>query len=108
MPYTYILECADGSYYTGVTNDIQRRLWEHETGHVPGYTHSRRPVTLVWCSDEIDIITAIQTEKQIKGWRREKKGALIEGDIDALPELSMAYRDIRHYSTLREPQDDEE
>lgn len=116
MAYTYILHCFDGSYYTGVTNDIERRLWEHEQGTIPGYTHSRRPVKLAWCSDDVNIVVAIQCEKQIKGWRRAKKEALIRGDIDALPELAMAYRDKDHSSLLREPfgrlrtkpQDDEE
>ena len=99
MAFTYILKCADGSYYTGVTNNIQRRLWEHKAGQVPGYAHSRRPVSVVWCSDDVDIATAIRTEKQIKGWRRAKKEALIRGDIDALPELSVANVRKRHPST---------
>ena len=95
MAFTYILKCADCSYYTGVTNDIQRRLWEHQTGLVQGYTHSRRPVQLVWCSEDVNIVSAITAEKQIKGWRRAKKEALINGDWEALQKLSMAYRDFR-------------
>ncbi len=95
MAFTYILECADGSFYTGVTNDIERRFWEHQSGQVPGYTHDRRPVTLAWCSDDVDIASAIRAEKQIKGWRRAKKAALIRGEIDTLPELSRAY--VRKY-----------
>ena len=99
MAFTYILKCADGSYYTGVTNDIRQRLWEHKTGQIPGYTHSRRPVSLVWCSDNVDIATAIQTEKRMKGWRRAKKQALIRSDIEALPALSVAYANRRRPST---------
>ena len=95
MAFTYILKCADGSYYTGVTNNIQRRLWEHNTGAEPSYTLNRRPVSLVWCSDDVDIAMAIQTEKQIKGWRRVKKEALIRGEIDSLIDLSKAYRDLK-------------
>ena len=91
MAFTYILECADGSFYTGVTNNIERPFWEHQSGQVQGYTHDRRPVTLAWCSDDVDIASAIRTEKQIKGWRRAKKAALIHGETDALPELSRAY-----------------
>lgn len=97
MAFTYILKCSDDSYYTGVTNDVQRRFWEHQIGNIPGYTHSRRPVELVWSSDDVDIVSAIAAEKQIKGWRRAKKEALIRGDVEALPELSMAYRDIKTY-----------
>ena len=88
MAYTYILQCADDSYYTGVTNDIERRLWEHQHGKVPGYTHHRRPVKLVWCSENVDMISAIKGEKQIKGWRRAKKEALMTGDYTALQQLS--------------------
>ncbi|MEE9465412.1 MAG: GIY-YIG nuclease family protein [Candidatus Neomarinimicrobiota bacterium] len=91
MAFTYILKCADGSYYTGVTNNIHRRFWEHQQGLVPGYTHRRRPVTLAWCSDDVDIASAIHTEKRIKGWRREKKEALIRDEVERLPELSVAY-----------------
>lgn len=91
MAFTYILKCADGSYYTGVTNDIQRRLGEHQQGLVPGYTSQRKPVTLAWCSDDVDIASAIHTEKRIKGWRRAKKEALIRDDVERLPELSQAY-----------------
>ena len=91
MAFTYILKCADGSYYTGVTNDILRRFGEHQQGLVPGYTSQRRPVTLAWCSDDVDIASAIHTEKRIKGWRRAKKEALISGEVDELPALSQAY-----------------
>jgi len=77
--FVYILECSDGSYYTGVTNDPARRLYEHKSGLVKGYTHSRRPVNLAWCSEEMDIWSAIENE------------ALIKGEWNKLPELSVAY-----------------
>ncbi len=89
--YVYILECSDHSFYTGITNDIERRLAEHIEGHVRGYTSNKRPVELVWLSDELDIQDAILLEKQIKGWRRAKKIALINERFDELPELSIAY-----------------
>jgi len=89
--FVYIIKCSDDSYYTGVTNDPERRLYEHQAGLVKGYTHSRRPVNLVWCSEEMDIWSAIETEKRIKGWRRVKKEALIKGEQEKLPELSVAY-----------------
>ncbi|HET9055403.1 MAG TPA: GIY-YIG nuclease family protein, partial [Chitinophagaceae bacterium] len=67
--YVYIVECNDGSYYTGVTNDIERRLWEHNTGYnKDSYTYKRRPVELKYAGHFTDIIQAIAWEKQIKGW----------------------------------------
>ncbi len=92
MAFTiYILECADGSYYTGITRKpVEQRLWEHNAGVVEGYTHSRRPVILR-CVEEFQSVTqAIARERQIKGWSRRKKEALIAGDYEKLPELSHA------------------
>ena len=91
MAFTYILKCADGSYYTGVTNDIQRRLGEHQPGLVPGYTSQRGPVTLAWCSDDVDIASAIHTEKRIKGWLRVKKVELIEAENPNWEDLSAVW-----------------
>ncbi len=90
--FVYILKCSDDSYYTGVTNDPERRLVEHQIGQCDGYTKSRRPVKMVWISEEMDILTAIENEKRIKGWRREKKEAIINNKWDKLPELSYSYR----------------
>jgi putative endonuclease len=89
--YVYIIKCADNSYYTGVTNDPERRLAEHQQGIGSQYTKTRRPLELVWVSEEMHILTAIENEKKVKGWRREKKEALINGYWDKLPELSVAY-----------------
>lgn len=87
--YVYILLCSDNSYYTGVTNNLERRLYEHEHGLDPGsYTFKRRPVTLVFHEMFNDIVQAIAFEKQIKGWKRAKKEAIIKGDWHLLPELS--------------------
>lgn len=72
--YVYILRCADESYYTGVTNDVERRLYEHHNGLIPGcFTHRRRPAVCVYVEDTNDVIAAIEREKQIKGWTRKKK-----------------------------------
>lgn len=88
----YILKCADDSYYVGVTNDIDARLEQHNEGYnVKAYTYRRRPVELMFEEHFQDINQAISFEKQIKGWRRAKKEALINGDWDKLPELSKAY-----------------
>ena len=88
----YILECADSSYYTGVTNDLERRLWEHNEGVDPkAYTYKRRPVKLVFSDWFPSPEQAIAFEKQVKGWRREKKKALIEGRYQDLEGLSKRY-----------------
>ncbi len=90
----YILKCSDNSYYTGVTNDIDNRVLEHQNGKDPkAYNYKRIPVELVFCEHFHDINHAIAFEKQIKGWRRAKKKALINGQWDQLPELSKNYSD---------------
>ena len=93
----YILECSDGSYYTGSTADISKRLWEHEQGVVPSsYTYSRRPVKLLWTSEETNRYSeALRWERQIKGWSRIKKQALIRGDFDAIHEIVKVERKRR-------------
>jgi len=98
--YVYILKCADGSYYTGVTNNLERRLAEHQQGIDPNcYTFKRRPVVLAYAESYPEVIYAIQREKQIKGWRRAKKEALIHGEFDKLPELAKCHRLKRYPST---------
>ena len=90
MAYVYIVRCADGSYYVGSTTDLERRLWEHNEGLGARYTRrsGRRPVTLV-CSHEFDnIADAFAFEKQLQGWSRAKREALIAGDYEALPALA--------------------
>ncbi len=87
--FVYIPLCADNSYYAGVTNDMERRMYEHENGLNPGsYTHKQRPVTLVFCERLTDVNQAIAFEKQVKGWSRKKKEAIINGNWELLPELS--------------------
>ena len=88
MPWTYIVECRDGALYTGSTYDVDRRLWEHNSGLIPRYTSSRRPVKLVFAHETDRIDDAWGLELQIKGWRRSKKFALINGDYEALVELA--------------------
>jgi len=87
--FVYILRCNDGSYYTGITNDLERRLDEHEKGlNQSCYTYKKRPLKLVFHEWFTDVHQAIAFEKQVKGWRRDKKEALINGRWDLLPELS--------------------
>ena len=87
--WLYILRCADGSYYVGTTRDgLGKRLAEHQCGLLGGYTARRRPVTLVFQERFERIEDATAAERQIKGWRREKKEALVRGDYEALPGLA--------------------
>jgi putative endonuclease len=78
--WTYILRCADGSYYTGHTDNLEGRIASHQMGDIEGYTKNRRPVILRWSQDFSARIDALEAERRIKGWSRAKKEALIEGD----------------------------
>ena len=91
--FLYILECADGGYYVGTArSSLEKRVAEHNAGTFGGYTAQRRPVILVF-SQWFDRITdAIAAERQVKGWSRAKKEALIRGDFTRLPELSKRRR----------------
>lgn len=82
--YAYLLRCADGSYYTGHTDDLEIRLAQHQSSALGGYTAKRLPVTLVWCDTFMDRDQAFQVERQLKGWSRAKKEALISGDWDSI------------------------
>lgn len=87
--YVYILRCADGTYYTGVTNNLDRRFAEHQSGlHKDSYTYSRRPVELKWFAQFNNVHTAIAKEKQIKKWSQAKKEALINDDWDSVQRLA--------------------
>ena len=88
MAYVYILECADGSYYTGSTIDLERRLWQHENGLGANFTRKHRGARLVFCEESDSIRTAFEREKQIQGWSRAKKLALIQSRWNDLPVLA--------------------
>lgn len=95
--FVYILKCSDNSYYTGVTNDLERRFEEHQTGiNKKSYTHNRRPVTLAFYTDFNDINQAIAFEKQVKGWNRKKKEALINDEWEKLPSLAECKNQTSH------------
>ena len=87
MPWVYILRCADDSFYVS-TRDLEARLQQHATGGGDAYTRSRRPLALAWAQECEHIEDAHVLEHKIKGWRREKKLALISGRYDDLPRLS--------------------
>ena len=89
--YVYILRCADGSYYVGHTDDLEKRLAAHQRGEIRGYTHSRRPVQLVFHEQFPSREDVFLRERQLKGWSRRKKEALIRGDWDSLKRLSRAH-----------------
>lgn len=91
--YMYILECKDGSYYTGSTKGLNRRLEQHQNGEGANHTKKRLPVKLLYYEKYDRIDTAFYREKQVQGWSRAKKEALMRGDLDTLPGLSIAYRD---------------
>ncbi len=88
--FVYMLRCSDSSYYVGSAtgNDLGKRIAEHQSGAFPGYTYSRRPVTLVWSEEFGRITDAIAAERQLKGWTRAKKEALIRGEWSRIRDLS--------------------
>ena len=96
MAWMYILECSDGSYYVGSTKDLERRLSEHQEGLGAKYTSRRLPVELVYYEEYDRVDDAFYREKQVQGWRRAKREALINGDPDLLPALAKKVFDKRN------------
>ena len=100
--YVYILKCSDGNYYTGITNDLERRLKEHEVGINPeSFTFNRRPIELVYSEMFNEYNYAIEWEKRIKKWSRKKKEALINSkwaDLKILSQCLNETRGKRHLS----------
>ncbi|MBL1220680.1 GIY-YIG nuclease family protein [Chryseobacterium sp. L7] len=92
--WMYILLCADGSYYTGSTNDLERRILQHQEGEGSNHTKKRLPVKLIYFEEYERIDLAFYREKQVQGWSRKKKEALINGNPELLPQLAIAYRDL--------------
>ena len=92
--FVYIMKCADNSYYTGSTIDLELRLQQHQAGQGANHTKKRLPVQLVYAEEFSRIDEAFYREKQIQGWSRKKKQALINGNHNQLPQLSKAYRDL--------------
>ena len=89
MPFwTYMLHCADRSFYVGHTDNLEQRMAQHETGAFPGYTAKRLPVTLVWSEQFPSRIEALEAEQRVKGWSRAKKMALIRSDWTLISKLA--------------------
>ena len=86
----YILRCRDHSFYVGHTDELEKRIAEHDAGEVPCYTQRRRPVELVFTEEFPTRAEALELERQIKGWSRKKKAALIAGNWDELRRLSVS------------------
>ena len=87
--YLYIVRCADGSYYIGLTRtELEIRIAQHDAGTFDGYTFTRRPVELVYSQWFESIIDAIENERKLKRWSRAKKEALIRGDFALLQALA--------------------
>ena len=93
MAHMYILKCADGSYYTGSTKNLEQRLWQHKTAQGANHTKVRLPVELIYAEHYERVDEAFAREKQIQGWSRKKKEALINGDMESLQCLSRSHFD---------------
>ena len=88
MPFMYIVRCSDDSYYVGSTWDLERRLIQHNSGFAAKYTSTRCPVTLEFYEEYDRIEDAFRREKQVQGWGRAKREALMRGDVGELRKLS--------------------
>jgi putative endonuclease len=91
--WMYILECSDGSYYTGSTNNLDLRIQQHSIGNGANHTKKRLPVKLLYAEEYDTVQEAFYREKQVQGWSRKKKEALMNGDDEQLKIYSIAYRD---------------
>jgi putative endonuclease len=95
--YVYILRCSDNSLYVGITNDLERRVNEHNDGKLPNaYKFKRRPVVSEWFQDFTEPNQAIYFEKKLKGWSKQKKEALIKGDFDMIETLAECRNATHH------------
>jgi len=103
MPFMYILRCSDSSYYVGSTWDLEVRLAQHQSGFAAKYTSTRLPVELLYFEEYNRVEDAFRREKQVQGWGRAKREALIRGDLEALRELSRS-RQARSPGAARSPE----
>ena len=86
--WVYMLQCADRSYYVGHTDELEKRVLQHERGEVDGYTSTRRPVRVMFSQEFASREEALAAERQIKGWSRKKKEALVQGDWAEMARLA--------------------
>ncbi len=92
--YMYILLCDDGTYYTGSTKDLELRLEQHQSGQGANYTQKRLPVKLIYWEEYSRIDQAFYREKQVQGWSRNKKEALMKGNLDELHKYSRCMKTV--------------
>ena len=83
-----MLHCSGGAFYVGHTDNLERRIAQHEAGEIGGFTHDKLPVKLVWAESFPQRIDALTMERRIKGWSRAKKLALIRGDWEDIVQLA--------------------
>ena len=88
MAWMYILQCSDDSYYVGSTKNLDLRFSQHQSGKGSKYTSGRLPVQLVYCEEYDRVSEAFYREKQVQGWTRRKREALINGSPELLPALA--------------------
>jgi predicted GIY-YIG superfamily endonuclease len=93
--WVYILRCSDGSYYTGHTENLEKRIGMHKSGEITGYTSSKLPIKLVFSEEFPSREEALVSERRIKGWSRKKKEALIKGNWNEISKL--AQRKLKDY-----------
>ena len=93
--WAYMLHCHAGFFYVGHTDDLEKRVWQHENGVIPGFTHDHLPVKLVWCADFGTRDDAKAMEHRVKGWSRAKKLALIRGDFVEISRLAQNRTGLR-------------
>lgn len=96
----YILECSNGTYYTGSTTDVRLRLKQHQDGEGANHTKKYLPVKLIYVEEYDHVSTAFYREKQVQGWSRKKKEALMQGKLKQLKTLSECQNES-HYSNLK-------
>lgn len=94
--YTYILECSDGSYYTGSTKYLDIRIAQHQAGEGANHTRKHLPVKLIYYEEFQRIDEAFYREKQIQGWSRAKKKALIECNIEKLEDAAQCLNETNY------------
>ena len=97
--WAYMLHCADRTFYVGHTEDLDARIGAHQSGLIRGYTSTRLPVTLVWADEFPTRYEALQAERQIKGWSRAKKLALIRRDWQTISDLARNSEEKERAST---------
>jgi len=90
--WAYMLKCVDDSYYVGHTDHLENRVAAHHSGIPTCYTTARRPVLLVWSQEFATREEALAAERQIKGWSRRKKEALVRGDWEEIKRLARGTR----------------